>query len=72
MIKKTKILYIAETDGIVVTKLLHSNGGTSRLVCPKHTKEEQNKILDNFVVACAKMLYPAEVVDNAKSITLTA
>lgn len=67
-----KVLYIAETDGVIVTKYRHSNGATSRTVCPKHTKEEQKEILDNFVVACAKMIYPAEVVENAKSITLTA
>lgn len=67
-----KVLYIAETDGVIVTKYRHSNGAVSRTICPKHTPEEQRKILDNFVVACAKIIYPAEVVDNARSITMLA
>lgn len=67
-----EIISVEETETMIITKAKTSKGVLVTLKEPKHTPEEQNKIWDDFVDACARMLYPAEVVDNSKTITLTA
>ncbi|MCM1330271.1 MAG: hypothetical protein NC253_12635 [Ruminococcus sp.] len=54
-----------------ITTVARTDGGAT-IVChePIHTPEEEERILSNFALACAKMMYPDKDLSNVGSIRL--
>lgn len=52
-----------------ITTVARTDGGAT-IVCrePIHTPEEEEKILSNFALACAHMMYPDKDLSNVKRI----
>lgn len=52
-----------------ITTVAKTDGGAT-IVChePIHTPEEEERILSNFALACAHMMYPGMDLSDVKSI----
>lgn len=65
-----KVISREVKDNVVISVLRMANGATVTSRKPIHTPEEQQKINDDFLLACARILYPNMDLSNVKKITM--
>lgn len=67
---KCTILSEEYTDKAKITVFRMPSGAIGRMIEPFHTKEEQDKINQNFLMACARIVYPGVDLSKVKKITM--
>lgn len=67
---KSTVISEEYTDKAKITVFRMPCGTTVRMTEPFHTKEEQDKINQNFLMACARIVYPDVDLSKVKKITM--